>query len=211
MTPLPPFVETLVSRGRAPLGPPVPVDFGVSDGPLAELARVLARVNGFTAFNGGVQLLRAGAAGVGPELAHWNRPDTWKDTYGGLAQGAFCFGQDVLGTQFAVVGRERVVAFDPETAARTEIGDSLDAWAEWLLDDPDVNGTRRLATAWQDANGPLAHGERLLPLRFFVLGGSYDLANLVVRDAARCMRVRGPLAARLSRLPQGATVRFDAG
>lgn len=197
----------LLDRARGSLGPDVTVDLGTGAGPLAELAELLSARNGCTFFNAGVQVFRAGAEGFGPELADWNESATWKDTYQGLADGLFCFAQDVLGTQFAV-DANRIVAFNPETGERTVVGDSLGAWAEWLLADPDVNGTYRLATAWQDENGALEHGQRLVPYRFFVLGGGYELSNLVAKDAATCMRIRGPIARQIHDLPDGAEIRL---
>jgi hypothetical protein len=116
----------------------------------------------------------------------------------------FCFGQDLFGRQFAVEHREHIVLFDPETAERTRLGTSLDDWAAWLLDGPDVNGT----TAWQDRFGPLDHNQRLIPLRFFTLGGPYDFDNIVAKPADERMRIRGPLAQHLHDLPDGAQVRL---
>jgi len=197
----------LLDQARGSLGPDVTVDLGTGTGPLAELAELLSTRNGCTFFNAGVQVFRAGAEGFGPELAAWNESATWKDTYQGLADGLFCFAQDVLGTQFAV-DANRIVAVNPETGERTVVGDSLGAWAEWLLADPDVNGTYRLATAWQNENGALEHGQRLVPYRFFVLGGGYELSNLVAKDAATCMRIRGPIARQIHDLPDGTEIRL---
>jgi len=196
----------LLDRARGPLGPSAMVDFGVTSGPFAELAELLHRLNGFFAFNGGVEVYPVGGTCGVPELVAWNDPATWKQTYGGLADAFFCFGQDVLGTQFAIVDGCTVVAVDPETAEPTPIGDSLDAWAAWLLDDPDVNATDGLARAWQDANGPLALDQRLVPVQLFVLGGAFALDNLFVRDAVTAMRIRGPIAEQIAGLPDGASI-----
>lgn len=201
-------LDHLLRQARSPLGPPVAVELPAREGPLPQLAELLTAVNGFTVFNAGVQLFHAGRSGLGPELQQWNTATAWKDSYQGLAEGLFCFAQDLFGRQFAVEHHCGIVVFDPETAQRTPIGDSLDDWAAWLLEDPDVHGTRAYATAWQDQFGPLGHDERLIPLRFFVLGGSYDFANVVTKPADQCMRIRGPLAQRLHDLPEGTQVRL---
>lgn len=202
-------LDQLLQRARGPLGASVELDFGVPDGPLAELAALLTRINGFFLFNAGVQVYRAGEPGLGPELAWWNEPETWKAAYGGLADGLFCFGQDLFGTQFAIRNGIEVVTFDPETAATEALGDSLDAWAQWLLDDPDVRGAASFARAFQDSEGALQPDQRLLPLRLFVGGGSYDFDNLTVKDAATAMRIRGPIAQQLHDLPEGTVVRLS--
>lgn len=196
MTPL----EELVSRARGPLGAPVTPDL---DGQLGEL---LAQVNGFAAFDYGVQVYRFGAAGYGPELLTWNDAATWKYTYEGLADDLFCFGQDLFGVQFAIEGGRRISTFDPETGARTVVGETLDDWAAWLLADPDDHAAASFAAAWQDRHGPLDHDDRLLPRTLFVFGGAFDDDNLVVRDAVTAMRGRGPIAARLRDAPDGSTV-----
>lgn len=97
-----------------------------------------------------------------------------------------------------------VVRFDPETAERTVLGDSMEDWAWWLLADPDVRGAHTFATSWQDRHGALTHDQRLIPWRLFTLGGTYEDDNLTVKEAAQCMRIRGPLAQTLHALPDGA-------
>lgn len=204
-------LRRLLERARGPLGPSVRPDFGASSGPLAELSELLAEQNGCYVFNAGVQVFRAGPEGLGPELGAWNDRDTWKYTYEGLADDLFCFGQDLFGTQFAVLGNRQVIAFDAETGERTVLGASLGDWAGWLLADPDVNGTYGIATAWQDENGALDHDRRLVPWRFFVLGGEYELSNLVAKPAVECMRIRGPVARQVHDLPDGAEIRLSVG
>ncbi|TLS41952.1 SMI1/KNR4 family protein [Streptomyces montanus] len=201
-------LEDLVERARGPLGPRVALDFGVDSGPLKELSDLLSRVNGFFAFDAGIQVFRVGDEGLGPELIEWNSEEAWKETYGSLADQVFCFGQDLLGTQFAIVGGDTIVTFDPETAETREIGKTLDAWATWLFGDPAVHATANLAYAWQKQNGPLEPDQRLIPLAFFVAGGGYEFDNLVVRDAVTAMRIRGPIAQQITGLPDGANIRL---
>ncbi|MFF4951606.1 SMI1/KNR4 family protein [Streptomyces chattanoogensis] len=202
-------LEQLLDRARGPMGPSIELDFGVPAGPLAELGRTLSRINGFFLFNAGVQVFRAGDEGLGPDLLAWNDGETWKDTYDGLADDVFCFGQDIFGTQFAVVGGEEVVRFNPETAETTAIGPGLDAWAQWLLHDPDVNGAASFAHAFQKQHGALDPNERLVPRQFFVTGGGYGFDNFAVHDAATAMRIRGPLAQQIHDLPDGTRLRID--
>lgn len=201
-------LEQLMGRARGPMGPAIELDFGVARGPLAELGQVIRRMNGFFLFNGGIQVFRVGEEGLGPDMLAWNTDTLWKSTYAGLADDVFCFGQDLFGTQFAILGDEEVVRFDPETAQVKPLGTSLEDWARWLLSDPDVNGVNSFAHAFQKENGALEPDERLIPLQFFVTGGSYDFDNLSVKDAAVAMQIRGPIAQKIHNAPEGATIRF---
>lgn len=199
----------LLHRSRGPAGPDVDADFDRPAEVWQQLRRMLAASNGFALFNAGVQVFRAGPVGVGPDLQSWNAPNTWKDTYGGLTGGLFCFGQDLFGVQFAIDEAGQVVSFDPESADRTVIGSDLNAWAAWLLSDPAGNGAGTIATGWQDRFGALGHDERLIPRQFFVLGGSYRFDNLRVEDATTAMRIRGPIARQVHELPDGAAIRLE--
>lgn len=203
-----PCLQRSLDRSRGPAGQPRQVDLGAERGPLAELATLLNTRNGFFLFNAGIQIYRAGEPGIGPELQQWNTALAWKDTYGALADGLFCFGQDLFGRQFAIENTSTVVAFDPETAERTPIAESLEAWAAWLWDAPDVNGTRAYATAWQDEHGALTPDQRLIRWRFFILGGSYDFDNMAVKDARACMRIRGPIAQTIKQSADGTVLRL---
>lgn len=201
-------LSRLVGRAWGPLGAPVSIDFGIDRGPLHELGQLLARMNGFFAFNAGLQVYRAGPDGSGPELLAWNSGELWKWSYEGLADGYFFFGQDVLGTQYAIKDGA-VLQWEPEDGSTHLLGDSLEAWAEWIFDEPDMNATAFLAKAWQDHFGALGHHQRLVPLRFLALGGEVDFDNLVAKDAVEAMLIRGPIATQLHDLPDGATVHIE--
>jgi hypothetical protein len=200
-------LDELLAIARAPLGPSVAVDLG--DGLPGELAALLSATNGFAVFDYGVQVFHVGPGGLGPELGAWNDDTTWKHTYGDLADGLLCFGQDLFGVQFAIEGGRRICTFDPETGDRATIGGSLEDWADWLLAKPDERGTRSFATTWQHNHGALDHDERLLPKTFFVFGGEFADDNLLVRDSATAMRIRGPIARQVHDLPEGAAVNLE--
>lgn len=203
-------VADLLDRARGPMGPEVEVDLGDDRPAYRELGRLLSALNGFFAFNAGVQVFRVGHDGWGPELGRWNLPDTWKSTYDGLADDLFCFGQDLLGAQFALDRSAAVVRFDAETGRRQRLGESLEDWAGWLLEDA-AHSCGELALAWQRGNRALEPDERLIPRRLLVTGGTITLDNLTATDAAAAMRIRGPIAQQVYGLPPGATVKIHGG
>lgn len=202
-------VADLLDRARGPMGPPVEVDLGDDRPAYRGLGRLLSALNGFFAFDAGIQVFRVGNEGWGPDLGRWNLPETWKSTYDGLADDLFCFGQDLLGAQFALDRSAAVVRFDAETGRRQPLGDSLEDWAGWLLADA-AHGCGELARDWQRAHRALEPDERLIPRRLLVTGGALTLDNLMATDAAAAMRIRGPIAQQAYGLPAGATVRITA-
>ena len=186
----------------------MPVAPAVGGARLAELRRLLERVNGFYAFESALHVLPAGQSGGVMDLATWNAPELFRSHYGDLADDYLFFAEDIFGGQFALAG-DAVVLFDPETGDVEEIGTDLEHWAARLLDDYAYLTGHPLAHAWQEAHGKLAPGVRLLPKRPFVLGGRFELDNLYALDAAQGMRLRGDLARQLRGLPDGAKVRFE--
>ncbi|HEX4729144.1 MAG TPA: hypothetical protein VH298_15170 [Jatrophihabitans sp.] len=183
--------------------PPAGIDWPAPLG--SQLAELLARRNGFYAFESALHLLPASSDGH--DLASWNDAALWRHSYADLADGMFCFAEDVFGGQFAITTDE-VIAFDSETGQRTPIAGSLEGWADAVLADYQFQTGYPLAHQWQQQHGALPAGQRLLPKRPFVLGGKYEVDNLYAMDAARGMRLRGELAVQIRDLPDGATIRY---
>lgn len=202
-------LDELLDRSYGPVGANCEVSFGLDDGPLADLGKMLTRLNGFFAFNSGIHIFHVGDDDRCTSLLTWNDEATWQETYQGLADSLFCFGQDIFGTQFAVRNNEKVVVWNPETCEDEESFDTLEDWAAWLLEDPNVNGAAGFAKEYQDAKGALEMNQRLVPLRLFMLGGAYDQDNLVPRDAVEGMKIRGPLAKKVHDLPDGTTLELE--
>lgn len=198
-------IERILSACAGPLSDE-PVT-GLPDTRLgAELAELLTRCNGFIGFESA--LLVRGAGDEPGRLGNWNHPTGWRMTYGPLADGLFFFAEDIFGTQFALLG-DRVVLFDPETGDAEPVGDSLDTWAGHILADWQVVTGFPLAREWQHRHGPLAPGQRLIPLQPFVLGGEFEVANLRVSDDVQAMLERGALAQQLHGLPDGTRVSIE--
>lgn len=176
-----------------------------------DLQALLNSKNGFFAFESAL-LVRPSDSSSGPaSIETWNGAELWLDTYGGFEiPPLLFFGEDALGVQFALYA-EGVACFDPETAELEHFSDSLEDWAKEILADPSMHTAHSLAHQWQASNGALPATQRLAPKTPFVLGGDYEIGNLVAYDEVRGMRVRGGLAEQLRDLPDGAEVTFKLG
>jgi hypothetical protein len=83
---------------------------------------------------------------------------------------------------------------------------TISEWAKAVVADPDVQVGRGLAVSWQRVHGPLAEGQRLVPVKPFVLGGDFALENLRSMTAVESMQYRADLASQLRGVPDGTVV-----
>jgi hypothetical protein len=142
-------------------------------------------------------------------LAEWNRPDLWRDAYGGLANNGLYFAEDAFGNQFCIRG-DNVCAFDAETAETRIVASGIEQWAEAILDDYSYWSGFAVSHKWQLQNGALPPGSRLVPKQPFVIGGEYTPENLRAVAAVRGMRWRGELARQIQELPDGSPIKLKA-
>jgi hypothetical protein len=173
----------------------------------AELLQLLERKNGFYAFEAACQFFPAGPSRDEPSLAKWNSRTLWKGHYAGLAEGIFCFAQDIFGGQF-VIKEEDVGTFDPETGDFVAVASSLDAFAGLLLDDYRVLTGQPVAHEWRQLHGRISSGSRLIPKRPFVLGGDFSVSNMIEIEMVRGMKIRADLALQIKDLPDGAKITY---
>lgn len=172
-----------------------------------DLQWLLNQKNGFVAFESSLHVLPLGLAVMSSNLSDWNSPNTWRDSYRGLADVGLYFAEDIFGNQFCARD-DGIFAFDAETAETKGIASGLDQWAELILDDYAYWSGFPISHEWQLQNGALAPGSRLVPRRPFVLGGEYSAENLRAIAAARGMRWRGNLANQIHGLADGAQIKL---
>jgi hypothetical protein len=173
-----------------------------------ELADLLAVRNGFYAFESALHVFPVDSLNSDGSIGAWNRPETWREAYGGMADGFTFFAEDVFGGQFCL-REDSIFAFDPETGDSTEMAASLDSWAKLILDEYQILTGQPLAHDWQARFGRLPAGHRLMPKVPFVLGGQFEVENVFALEATRGMRLRGELAVQIRDLPDGTEVDFS--
>ncbi|WP_327210789.1 hypothetical protein [Rhizobium leguminosarum] len=121
------------------------------------------------------------------------------------------FAADLFGDFWMVHpdGAVRKVLTETVEVDRTEDRESLDAWAEAVLADPDVEVGEKFALAWAEENGSIPNGKRLTGKTPFVMGGEYSLDNLYAIDFDELMAVRLHVGLEIRDLPDGSSVVID--
>jgi len=178
-----------------------------ADARLAELEHLYSHKNGFLAFDRALRFFAADPHAHDLSLSRWNSPRLWRDHYGNLADDLLFFADDIFGGQFCLK-EGGVFTFEPETGTLERLADDLDGWAALMLTETDYYTGRPLAAAWQERFGVLEPTQRLISTLLFTLGGEFSLANLSAKDATLGMKIRGPIAQKISGLPEGTKIRF---
>jgi hypothetical protein len=172
---------------------------------LEQLEYMLSKNNGFYVFESALQVYTCKENDVVIDIYSWNAPDGWKSLYFSSLRDILFFSQDVFGSQFGLTGGS-VIRFDPESGDIFEHSESLDEWAKMVCKDYDYQTGWSLAKQWQVKNGPLKSGYRLLPKIPFVIGGGYEVDNLLAVKAEEAMLEYGKLYRQISNAADGEKV-----
>lgn len=177
----------------APNFAPVPMPPRANKALVAQLEAFLAAKNGFYAFGGALHVFPS-VSDAHMDLARWNAPDLWRDGYEKMIlKDWIFFAEDAFGVQF-FISKDGVCAFDPESGATEKVGDDLEAWAAYVMTDPDFVSGAPLFAQYQERKGAIPLGHRLIPKLFFALGGEFEVSNLAAKDAVEGMRIRAAFA-----------------
>ena len=141
------------------------------------------------------------------DLERWNMDVFWRSEFGTAAEELLFFAEDAFGEQFAL-SNGSVWRFNPESAERKEIAHNLNEWAEKILADYAFETGYQWAHDWQQQNGPLLEGHRLIPKIPFIMGGAYEADNLFALDAVKGMRYRADIWKQIRDLPDGTPIQL---
>ena len=196
-------IDKLLSIGSAPIG-----THSVGSSVLmvdwqSELRSLLGVKNGFSAFEAALIVFPLNDAGGVYGLSSWNARGGWRDAYSDCFDDqVLFFAHDVFGVQFGLT-KSGVVRLDPESGEVALYASSLEGWASKLLENYEQDTGWPVAHDWQVENRPLRRHERLLPKQPFVLGGDYEVENLVAVEALFGMRSWGALYSQIRDLRDG--------
>lgn len=168
---------------------------------------VLFKKNGFFAFEKALEIFPLGTSALSYPITQWNDTETWRSAYKNLAPAGMAFAQDIFGIQFLV--SDAIYCFDPETADTNFVAKTIEDWAKKILLYYDIMTGQPIAHAWQCMHGPLLNRRRLIPITPFVLGGRYEVENLISVDSVEGMLLRANLALQLKHLPDGSKVVYE--
>jgi hypothetical protein len=202
-------LSTLLEISSNPLGSNLSSRDCPSDwnGLKLELFDLLLRKNGLVAFETALLIRPLNTVGEYIGVNDWNEPSLWLDAYKIELPDLFFFAEDVFGGQFAIAG-DTIVMFDPETGAIEEIDKTFEGWATKVLSEYDFYTGHLLAHKWQQIHGPIRPGRRLIPKQLFILGGDFDIENLMIVNDVKSMRSRGFFATELKDVPEGGHISF---
>ena len=174
-----------------------------------ELFHMLEQKNGFYAFEYALHVFPLTAD---PEtgLEGWNAESLWRSGYEDLAEGLLFFAEDILQDQFCLSKKQGGVhRFDAETGQTTFLAESVEGWAGVILSNYRRETGWPLVHEWQEKNGRLPLGKRLMPKTPFFLGGEYKIENLWAGNPQGGMRFKADLAMQTRNLPEGAQVKLN--
>lgn len=206
------YLEKLISHASSPLSSNEPILsprlLALAGNLAGELTGLLSRKNGFYALESALHVLPAQSSPGSMGLDQWNDESLWRGDYQGFTDRCLFFAEDIFGGQFCIMDGS-IYTFDPETGAKENLAYSLEGWAQAVVTDYNVLTGFPLAHSWQEENGLLPPGKRLLPKVPFVAGGEFKLENLYLSDAVEGMKFRAHLANQIKDLPDGAQINFN--
>lgn len=201
-------IDRLLSLAGPPLGSALKAHPRAAEPLVGELIQlILARVNGFYAFESSLHVFPVSDADRVQTVDTWNSPGLWRDRYQGMSDGLLFFAEDAFGVQFAL-RHDGIFTFDPETGEASRVAESLADWAAKIVEEFEFLTGYTVAHQWQETYGSLRPGQRLVPKRPFVLGGEYAVENLFSMEAVKSMQYRADLAVQIRDLPDGASITF---
>lgn len=137
----------------------------------------------------------------------WRRRDFWQ-FYFNRDEYFYVFAEDAFGDPFCLI-RSGIIKLNMETTERFFISETIDKWAEAVLDDPEEYLNTFFMREWVFKHGDVPVGFRLAPKTPFVLGGEYSEENFTVLPEAELAHLKSQVAFRVKNVPDGGHLKID--
>ncbi|EMF90089.1 SMI1/KNR4 family protein [Leptospira santarosai] len=177
---------------------------------LKEIIETFNYRNGFMAFESALHFFHFSEGQKKDyNVIWWNNSEVWKGAYqSNRINSCFCFAEDAFGNQFCF--ENDVIHFlNAETGEFEFIADSIESWAKQILADYEFLTGYPLFHDWQQQNGIVPFGHRLIPKIPFCLGGEYSIDNLHVVESVKAMTWRAEIFNQIKDLPEGSQINFS--
>jgi hypothetical protein len=172
------------------------------------IKEILREKNGFFCFERAFRFFPSATSEASWGIQEWNKHEFWKHQYCSLAEGLLCFAEDIFSNQFCIAG-DKICLFNAEPAEVEEISSTIDDLCIKILENYNSLTGYRFAREWQELHGRLPGRHRLMPKKPFVVGGAYEVSNIVAIDSFLLMKSLGNLAHQIHDLPDGTYIRFE--
>lgn len=167
-----------------------------------ELFQMLSKKNGFLAFENALLILPSNSVENIIGIFGWNKYNYWKKNYTIFREKILFFALDIFACQFGITS-SNIIKFNPETGEIYAHSNTLEDWAGTILSDYNYETGWLSGKQWQEKNGPLKFGYRLLGKKPFVLGGEYLPDNLKEVELSVAMEKLGNLYNQIKNVPDG--------
>ena len=143
-------------------------------------------------------------------ILKWNNPDTWKSWYKGFFTDVWSFAEDVFGFQY-LFDRNGVVQLNIETGELQSLCKTFSEWIHLILKETKFYTGYPIAERWNETHpDEIITGKlHLCPIIPFVCGGNYDMENLFLLDALKCLSLKADIARQIKDLPDGTQIKFN--
>lgn len=141
-------------------------------------------------------------------LVEWNDPALWKSQYELNLEDFMFFAEDVCGFSFCLGVDHKVYFFDPEVGDINIFSDSVLAWAEAVIDDPEVVGAP-LAMRWVEEHTDIPFGYRIPPVVPYVMKETAGMGNMLAPELPLAM-YRSGLAHSLNQVSDGEQIKVQS-
>lgn len=128
--------------------------------------------------------------------------------YADYFKGYYAFGQDLFGNQFVFHQQTRqVFFFKCETGRKELLAEGFNEWLAIFESDKDYFSGEPLAAEWKEKKA-LGEGFRLCPRLPFIMGGEYEINNLIPSPFPKYIQYYAELAKQIANVEDGVKVKL---
>lgn len=132
----------------------------------------------------------------------------FKKYYKNIVDDLFFFGQDIFGNGFAFEN-ENIILFNIESGQKEILANSFDGWLDVLYEDLDYyTGESLVYELNHSEREELTKEKRLCPKYPFILGGEYNIDNLVLKGYIENISYNADIAKQVYNLPEGSKIKI---